>query len=123
METNVIEAMDGTNNEYANNAADIKEARKWKHLYLKFPSGLHLSAKHIYLGAGEEEKLELEMIPITVKHPCLAGTYVTMYGAWKVARLDVKGRKKGKTEKKQDKSDAALLLEKLSSGVRGMKLK
>jgi len=57
-----------------------------------------------------------------VEHPKLKGvSYTTMYAAWKVARTDIKARKKGKVEKKDDKSDAARLLE-MISGVSGMKI-
>ena len=108
---------------FKSEAADVKEARKWKHLYLKFPKGVELSAKSINMDAGDDENLKLELVPITVAHPSLPGiSHTALYAAWKVARADVKARKKGKLEQKNDKSDAALLLAKLAQGLDGMKM-
>jgi len=119
VDTNVLEAIDGSLNDYANEAADIKEGRKWKHLLLEFPSDIELAAKPIHANAGDDEKLELDLIPIEVTHPKHKSLrYTSMYAAWKVARTDVKARKKGKVEKNDDISDAARLLEMLYGGVK-----
>jgi len=119
---NVLEAIDDSQHDCAAQPSDKKEARKWKHLFLKFSDEAELSAKSIHSNAGEDENLELELVPVAVEHPKLKGvSYTTMYAAWKVARTDIKARKKGKVEKKDDKSDAARLLE-MISGVSGMKI-
>jgi len=62
------------------------------------------------------------MIPVSITHPKNENMkYTVMYAAWKVARTDVKARKKGRVEKKEEKSDAARLLD-LINGVTGMKV-
>ena len=101
-----------------------RHSRKWKHLYLRFGGGIELSSKVINSDAGEDEKLKLELVPITISHPKLHGkSYTSMYAAWKVARTDMKANKKGKLEKQEDKSDAAMLLESLVGGVlKGMNI-
>jgi len=117
---NVLEAIHAAHHDLEEEPNDKKEARKWKHLFLKFKSGVELSAKSINTQAGEDEKLNLKLIPVVVSHNKLSTTCTTMHAAWKVARVDVKANKKGKVEKKDDKSDAARLLD-LLNGVNGVK--
>lgn len=120
--SNVLEAIDAAHHDLAEEPADRSEARKWKHLFLKFKDGVELAAKCINEDAGEDEKMKLELIPATVKHPKKANlNYTAMYAAWKVARTDIKANKKGKLEKKDDKSEAARLFDLLIGGVDGMK--
>ena len=119
---NVLEAIDDAQHDYASQPCDKKQARKWKHLYLKFSDEVDLSAKEINSGAGEDETLKLELVPVTVEHPKLKGMkYTAMCAARKVARTDIKARKKGKVEKRDEKSDAARLLE-MMNGLSGMKV-
>ena len=123
VDENVLEAIDNCHHGLEDESSDVKEARKWKHLLLQFGDGVELSAKHIFLGAGDDEKLKLELLAVTVTHkkmPTL--NYTSMYAAWKVARIDMKPNKKGKVEKQEDKSEAARLLEKINGGIAGMKL-
>ena len=119
---NVVEALDDAHHDCAGDAADVKEARKWKHLFLKFPEGQSLSSKVVNKDAGEDEKLKLELIPVKAMHKGLQTACTSLFAAWKVARTDIKARKKGKLEQKSDKSDAALLLEQLGAGFNGMKI-
>jgi hypothetical protein len=80
--------------------SDRKEARKWKHLILKFGNGVELSAKSINEDAGEDEKVKLELIPVTITHPKLKTACTTMYAAWKVACIDLKANKRASLRRK-----------------------
>jgi len=120
---NALEAMDNAHHEVVDETGAIREERKWKHLYLEFDNDVKLSAKEINEFAGEEGKLDLQLIPVTASHPKnKAIKHTAMCAAWKVARLDQKARKKGKVEKKDNKSDAAKQLEDLINGVGGTKM-
>ncbi len=75
-----------------------------------------LSSKEIYDEAGEDEKLELEIIPIVYSHPMIKGSGTQHWAAWKVVRTDLKVHKRGKIEVKSKKSKAAALLGGLIGG-------
>jgi len=121
--SNALESMDAAHHDIVNNEGATKEDRKWKHLFLDFDDDVQLSAKAINANAGEDEKLELQLIPVTVAHPKNASIkHTSMCAGWKVARTDIKARKKGKAEKKETKSDAAKQLDDLLSGVNGVKI-
>ncbi|CAB9506771.1 unknown protein [Seminavis robusta] len=119
VQPNELEALDGAHHDiYDESSGEIKEDRKWKHLVLEFPERVKLSAKEIYGDSGEDDKLELQLLPVTVTHPKQPKLkYTSMFAAWKVARVDIRARKKGKVGKKDKKSDAARQLEDLMNGI------
>jgi hypothetical protein len=53
----------------------------WKHLLLEFPAGHMISGKDIYEDAGDDEELELELIPILYSHLSLANAQNTVHYA------------------------------------------
>ena len=98
------------------------QAREWKHLSLQFPSDHSLSSKVIHDGAGEDEELEFAIVPVQTTHPKLPTPIQNYCGVFKVARTDVKARKKGKVQKKDLKSKGATLLAGLATGTKGMSI-
>jgi hypothetical protein len=88
---------------------DNKESRLLKHLVLEFPMGHILSSKEIFDEATEDEKLDLEIVPIGEIHHNLP-THTSYYACWKVARVDLKFSKRGRIDKKEKQSVAAALL-------------
>jgi hypothetical protein len=92
--------------------AQEKAAREWKYLVLDFPSDHQLSSKVIYDEAGDDEELELEIIPIQYTHKNIIkkGLGSQHWESWKVVRTDVKVHKRGKLEVKSKQSKAAALL-------------
>jgi len=98
---NVLEAIDDAQHDLADQSEAQQEERKWKHLCLKFPDEVELSSRVVNADAGEDDCLKLELIPIKVVHLKLTGVQCTMmHTAWKVARTDVKARKKRKQKRK-----------------------
>jgi hypothetical protein len=68
----------------------------------------------IYDLAGDDEELELEIVPFHYSHPSAPNVFNTHhYAAWKVARSDVRASKRGKVEHKENESKAASLLAKM----------
>jgi len=99
VDDNVLEGIDAAHHALADAQEDKKEARKWKHLFLKFGGGVELSAKAINENAGEDDKLQLEVVPIAFAHPEMRNVQCTsVHAAWKIARADIKANKKGKLE-------------------------
>jgi hypothetical protein len=112
VDCNVTDAMDDARHSYEEN----KASRRWNHLLLEFPTGHELSSKVIYDDAGEDEELELEIVPFRYCHPTNTDQFNSMhYAAWKVARSDVRASKRGRVEKKENKSKGASLLDDLMS--------
>jgi hypothetical protein len=62
---NVTDAMDDARHGFEEN----KATRQWKNLLLEFPGGHVLSSKLIYEDAGDDEELELEIVPYKYNHP------------------------------------------------------
>jgi hypothetical protein len=112
--SNLTNAMDDARHDFFAN----KQARRFKQILLNFPKGYVLSAKEIYGDAGEDQELELEILPL--KHYSNNVTYCEHWAGFKVARIDVKARKRGKVETPQKQSKAAALLL-LAAGGSGMK--
>jgi hypothetical protein len=110
--TTVTDAIDDARHNFSQD----KAAREWKYLVLDFPTDHHLSSKEIYDEAGEDEELELEIIPIVYSHPVIEGSGTQHWAAWKVVRTDLKVHKRGKIEVKSKKSKAAALLGNLLGG-------
>jgi hypothetical protein len=105
----VTNAMDNARHQYF---ADF-EQRQWKHFYFVFPDNHELSAKDICMDAGEDNKLDIEIIPIKTAHLTEKGTMdLQHWAAWKVTRVDISPVKRGKIELTK-KSKAAALAEKL----------
>jgi hypothetical protein len=94
-----------------------KAAREWKYLVLDFPKDHHLSSKEIYKEAGEDEELQLEIIPNVYSHPEIVGLGTQHWAAWKVICTDLKVQKRGKIEEKTKKRKGAALLGALIGGV------
>ena len=67
--------------------------------------------KEIYSEAGDDEDLELELIPIQYTRSKVTGDNCIHYAVWQVARADVQVSKRGKVERKENKSKAAAVLE------------
>jgi hypothetical protein len=97
---NLTNAMDNARHEFFAH----KVARRFKQILLTFPKGYVLSAKEIYEDSGEDQELELEILPIK------ASQNAEHWAGFKVARMDVKAHKRGKVEPTQKKSKAAALL-------------
>jgi hypothetical protein len=110
---NLTNAMDDARHDFFAN----KEARKFKQIVLTFPKSYVLSAKDIYEDAGEDQELELEILPIKYSNQNKE-MHSEHWAGFKVARIDLKAHKRGKVEAKEKKSKAAALL---SSGGSGMK--
>ena len=89
-----------------------KARREFKYILLNFPTYFELSASEIHSDAGANESLEIETIRVKFKHPspALNGEETTQFwAAWKIARVDIKPDKKGKTDVPgQSKACAAL---------------
>jgi hypothetical protein len=106
---NVTNAMDDCRHAYY----EDKSRREWKYLLLDFPDDHELSSKEIIDEAVDDETLKLEIVPIAYKifkkkkgpPQCL-----THWACWKVARTDVKSKKRGKVEPGKELSEAASLL-------------
>jgi hypothetical protein len=104
----VMNAMDDARHAFEEN----KATRRWKHLLLEFPGGHELSSKLIYEAAGDDDELELEIVPHCCSHKSAPTSFNTLHcAAWKVARSDVRASKRGKVEHKENKSKAASLLD------------
>jgi hypothetical protein len=102
---NVMHAMDDACHAFEENKASCC----WNHLLLEFPAGHMMSGKDIYEDAGDDEELELELIPILYSHLSLSNAQNTVpYAAWKVARSNLRASKKGKIDQK-NKSKELLL--------------
>lgn len=110
---NLTNAMDDARHDFFAN----KEARKFKQIVLTFPKSYVLSAKDIYEDAGEDQELELEILPIKYSNQNKE-MHSEHWAGFKVARIDLKAHKRGKVEAKEKKSKAAALL---FSGGSGMK--
>jgi hypothetical protein len=68
----------------------------------------------IHEDAGDDEELELEIVPFHYSHPSAPKVFNTHhYTVWKVARSDVRASKRGKVEHKENKSKVASLLDSL----------
>jgi hypothetical protein len=65
VDSNVTDAMDDARHAYEEN----KASRQWKNLLLEFPAGHVLSSKLIHNDAGDDEELELEIVPYKYNHP------------------------------------------------------
>jgi hypothetical protein len=114
--SNLTNAMDDARHDFFAN----KEARRFKQILLNFPTGYVLSAKEIYADAGEDQELQLEILPIKYySNPGNNETNSEHWAGFKVARIDVKARKRGKVETPQKQSKAAALL--FAAGGSGMK--
>jgi hypothetical protein len=103
---NITDAMDDARHAFEDN----KASRMYKHLLLEFPNGHSFSSKEIYDKAGEDEELELSLIPVMAQHKALPDT-TQLFAAWTVARVDLKANKRGKVDRKEHKSKAAALLQ------------
>jgi hypothetical protein len=110
--TTVTDGLDDARHVFFQN----KAAREWKYLILDFPKDHELSSKLIYDEAGEDEELELEIIPLVFSHPPIKGVGSQHWAAWKVVRTDLKVHKRGKMEVKSKKSKASGLLDGLLGG-------
>lgn len=108
---NVTDAMDDARHSFEDN----KESRRWKHLLLEFPSDQTLSAKEIYVDAGEDEELELEIVPVTFIDDIDGKEKRVDFAGFTVARTDVRPLKKGKVEHKTNISKGAALLKSMLS--------
>jgi hypothetical protein len=85
--------MDDARHSYEKN----KASRRWNHLLLEFPTGHELSSQVIYDDAGEDEELELEIVPFRYCHSTNTDQFNSMhYAAWNVARSDVRTRARGR---------------------------
>jgi hypothetical protein len=72
-----------------------------------------MSGKDIYEETGNDEELQLELIPIVYSHATLGSSQNTIhYAAWKVMRSGLGATKRGKIERK-NMSKAAFSLENL----------
>ncbi len=107
---NLTNAMDDVRHEFFAN----RVARRFKQILLTFPKGYVLSSKEIYDESGEDQELELEILPIKLTNNSEHWT------GFKVARMDVKAHKRGKVEPTQKKSKAAALLAAVAAGSSGM---
>jgi hypothetical protein len=67
-----------------------KASHRWEQLLLEFPgvAAHDLLAKGIYEDAGDDEELNLELIPSVYSHPGVSSNSINTihYAAWKVAR-------------------------------------
>jgi hypothetical protein len=107
--TNVMHAMDDACHAFEENQASCH----WKHHLLDFPTGHVMSGKDIYEETGNDEELQLELIPIVYSHATLGSSQNTIhYAAWKVMRSGLAATKRGKIERK-NMSKAAFSLENL----------
>jgi hypothetical protein len=107
---NLTNAMDDVRHEFFAN----RVARRFKQILLTFPKGYVLSSKEIYDESGEDQELELEILPIKLTNNS------EHWAGFKVARMDVKAHKRGKVEPTQKKSKAAALLAAVAAGSSGM---
>ena len=114
---NLTNAMDDARHEFFAN----KEARRFKQILLSFPKGYVLSSKEIYDDSGEDQELELEILPIKYSNPGNENKemHSEHWAGFKVTRIEIKAHKRGKVEAPQKKSKAAALL--LGAGGSGMK--
>jgi hypothetical protein len=106
---NVTNAMDDSRHEYY----EDKIRREWKYLLLDFPDDHELSSKEINDKVVDDETLKLEVVPITYKvFKKKKGSPVSLthWACWKVARTDVKLKKRGKVQPVKALSEAASLL-------------
>ena len=80
--------------------------RQFNHILLDFPEGHVLSSSAVYVDAGEDEDLAMQIIEVTYHHENM-GVYqdrqghdipvtnTAYYAAWMVARTDIDPNKKG----------------------------
>lgn len=94
----LLNAMDVARNDFQNSSDVPKEAREFKTLLLRFPQGHVLSSKAVFADAGEDEVLHGRFLKIKVKHSQWKSPVEQWHCVWKVARTDIKARKKGKKE-------------------------
>jgi hypothetical protein len=91
--------------------------RQMKHILLQFPYGHVLSASEIYERAGDDEELELSMVPVKVRHAQMGNEIVSKtYAAFTVARTDTAPYKKGRLEARDTESKGAQLLGQIQFG-------
>jgi hypothetical protein len=113
---NVLDTIEHSQHNYAENP----KSSKFKTFMLEFPGGLELASKPIYLEAGENEDLEMDLIDLECdRMDGSSSTSSEMWGCWVVARTDTEFAKRGKVNVQEKKSKAALLLEKLAKKKAG----
>ena len=111
---NVTHAMDDARHAFEEN----KASRMYRHLLLEFPSDQVLSAKEIYADAGEDEELELDVVSTIGVHVSdKAYSMHQLYAAWTVARTDIKANKRGKVERKDNKSKVASMMASIAASM------
>lgn len=95
---------------------------KWKHYVLEFPDDHELSSKVLYEEAGEFDELPLarvnvpeDSLTVGTRGNSLTGKHC--YAVWKVARVDVKEKKKGRYDSNAAKTKNAALLDDDDEGM------
>jgi hypothetical protein len=112
-ESNVTDAMDDARHDYVAKTEQkhentMPEAKKWRYYLLQFPGDVQLATKCINANAGDDEVLELDIIPIEYQRPDDAkATNEENWAGWTVARTDTKAHKRGKIDVKKHVSEAA----------------
>ena len=107
------DGMDDARHVYSEN----KQHRQFRHLLLNFPPGSKLSTSEIYAEAGEDEELELNIIPIEYSRQGMGRKNTVHYVEFQVARTDIKPSKKGRVDTKdRKKSRGAEQLSKMGLG-------
>ncbi|CAB9510991.1 unknown protein [Seminavis robusta] len=74
---------------------DSDTPREWVTFHLHFPSKHQLSSKEVFADAGEAQNLECDFLKVPINKK---KTQFKKYAMWRVARLDVRGYKRGKIE-------------------------
>jgi hypothetical protein len=88
---------------------DTNPSRHHKEIHLHFPSGHRLSAEVIKKQKGKEERLPVKLVEVKEKK--------RYYLQYEVARVDIKGKKKGKLELDEDEEDEVYKLIKNIDGM------
>ena len=75
LKPNFMNALDAKRNNFADN----KDKRIWRHYLLEFEDHHELSAKVIFRGAGDDDLLPSQIIPIKYSHPDMNGKHNTKH--------------------------------------------
>ena len=109
--SNITDAMDHARHQFKNN----KQTWRAKYLLYNFPQGHKLSSSEIYEKSGDDEKLEMILIPITEEHAKLNHSNRNHWVGFTVARIDIDSNKKGRVLEDEAESELAAMFDNLMS--------
>lgn len=105
LSSNITDAMDHSRHLFEENKTTWREL----HLLFTFPPDHKLSSHEIYDKAGEDEKLEMTLIPTETTHESFDFSNKASWVGFTVARVDVTANKKGRVDGPEESELASLL--------------